>query len=325
MVAFIKDFRTWETRPGPVPILDYDLVIDSLEKELSSVTVPSRSISRSDAGNWLIMSGSVYMISQVKPQEHQAELTLLSPLDAFSRLIPYEEQPEGQTVGGFVAAMLQKHWVYCTDPVYAIPYLTVSNSDTVPLVPPELGNNGLVDIPAYCRLMRRTHRVKVSFELAGKNLHCRIAQSPAVAHQVSFSDGRSQLKRVDYSTATTAKITAIQEGVETTWYLSDSGEISQDVPAVRAAGSWQTITVPANADVAEKVTETFAKGRSGSKVEFMSKLDLAVLSDCTFMIYGELLRSHISCKRKRYNDSRFYYKAGELATTATEKLRGVIA
>ena len=40
--------------------------------------------------------------------------------------------------------------------------------------------------------------------------------------------------------------------------------------------------------------------------------------------YGEILRSYISYIRKSSEDSRYYYKSGELATTATEKLRGVI-
>jgi hypothetical protein len=40
------------------------------------------------------------------------------------------------------------------------------------------------------------------------------------------------------------------------------------------------------------------------------------------MVYGELLQSYISYKRKTSEDKRYYYKSGELATTATEKLRG---
>ena len=72
-----------------------------------------------------------------------------------------------------------------------------------------------------------------------------------------------------------------------------------------------------------KVIETFAENKANHKLEFWSVLDLAVQDDCTFFVYGELLHSYISYKRKSSNDKRFYYKSGELATTATEKLRGV--
>lgn len=60
------------------------------------------------------------------------------------------------------------------------------------------------------------------------------------------------------------------------------------------------------------------------QLEFWSTLNLNVQDNCTFYAYGEILSSYISYKRKSSEDSRYYYKSGELATTATEKLRGVI-
>ena len=72
-----------------------------------------------------------------------------------------------------------------------------------------------------------------------------------------------------------------------------------------------------------KVIQTFAKNKANHKLEFRSTLDLNVQDNCTFMVYGEPLQSYISYKRKSSEDKRFYYKSGELATTATEKLRGV--
>lgn len=322
MEVFVKSFSSWRTIKQAT-LLASDLVLDSLEKETSTLSVRNGSITFSDAGNWLIVSGRVYLISQVKPQEEKTVLTLLSPLDAFSRKIPVADQAEGQTIGGFVASMMREHWIDCPDPVYAIPYLTVSNSDTAPFVLPDADSNGLFDLPAYCRTIRRTHRVNISFQDAGEQLSCTIAQAPVVTRQVVFNDGRSQLKSVDFASTQTAKITAIQAGVTTDWYLSEDGDISQDIPARRAAGAWETISVSADADVAAKVSEAFAKGMSGHKVEFYSELDLPVLADCTLRIYGQPLRSYIACKRKSSADVRFHYKAGELATTAAEKLRGV--
>jgi len=76
--------------------------------------------------------------------------------------------------------------------------------------------------------------------------------------------------------------------------------------------------------VETKVIETFAKNKTNHKLEFWSTLNLNVQDNCTFYAYGEILRSYVSYKRKSSEDSRYYYKSGELATTATEKLRGVI-
>ena len=321
MELFIKDRLTFRAKQASS--LGYDLVLDSLDKESSTVSVPSDSITRSDIGSWLVACGNVYMISQVKPGDTKTTLSLQHPLEAFARPLVYEEPSVGQSIGSFIADSLRKNWIDCDDPVYAIPYLVVSNSDTTPFVPPDVDDNGLFDLASYCRLMRRTYGVSVNFSLSGGHLACAIDTPPVGYRQVIFTDGRSQLKSVDYGASGTAKITAIQDGTSSVWYLTESGEISQTVPDRRATGSWTAISVSSSADVTAKVAEAFAKGRSGHKVEFFSELDLNVLDNCILRIRGESLTSYISCKRKRSGDTRYYYKAGELATTASEKLRGV--
>lgn len=321
MEVFIKDSRKFKTSQAVG--LTYDFVLDSLDKETSTVAVPSDAVTRHAVGNWLLACNNVFLISQVKPGDAKTTLSLQHPLEAFTRSLVYREPAEGQSIGGFIAETLQTNWIDCNDPDYAIPYLTVSNSDTTPFVPPDVDSNGLFDLAAYCRLMRKTYGVVTAFSLAGSHLACKILQAPSATRQVLFTDGRSHLKSVDYGATGVAKITAIQNGEPSFWYLSESGQISQTVPERRAAGNWITIAVASNADVSAKVAETFAKNRSGHKVEFFSELDLNVGDSCNLRIRGESLSSYITCKRKLSGDNRFLYKAGDLATTASEKLRGV--
>ena len=61
----------------------------------------------------------------------------------------------------------------------------------------------------------------------------------------------------------------------------------------------------------------------GLMMEFYSELDLPVGADCLFRVYGDDLRSQISYKCRQHGDSRWFYRSGELAVTATEKLKGV--
>lgn len=337
MDAFVKSFATYRTTKKAA-VISSKLVVDSLEAETSTVVVKGVEIGRSDAGNWLIIDGSVYSILQVKPQGDRTTLTLQPPLSLFSRRLELFEQPVSQTVGNFVAEQMQSNWVNGPDLTYAIGYLTVTNSDTTPLVAPELDNSGCFSLADYCRLMRKSYRITVRFSDAGSSLLCTIRKAPEAARQVSFEDGRSQLQRVDYSTNGMAKLTVLCD-VETgekdengdkilvrersDWYLSESGEITQSIPARRASGAWSTVYVKGQDKVQQKVIETFAKNKADHKLEFISSLDLNVLDNCTFWVYGELLQSHISYKQKRSNDDRYYYKSGELATTATEKLRGL--
>lgn len=337
MEAFVKSFLTYRTIKKST-VISSALTIDSLEKDNTTITVVGTDIGRSDTGNWLIVDGSIFWISNVKPQGDRTLLTLLSPLDAFSRPLQLPAVPSGQTVGGFVEAVLRDNWVLCNDPVYSMTYLVVSSLDTTAYAPPELDNSGCFNLPDYCRLMRKSYRVTIRFRDAGAYLSCSIDKIPVAEKQVSFEDGRSQLQSVDYSSSGVAKITALLEvntgktdpdGLpimateESIWYLSENGEVSQTVPSRRASGTWTTILVKQNGDVETKVIEAFAKNKANHKLEFWSDLDLSVQDDCTFLVYGELLQSYISCKRKTSEDKRFYYKSGELATTATEKLRGV--
>lgn len=338
MDAFVKSFSTYRTI-NKAYVLSSALTLDSLEYETSTVTVMGTGIGQRNTGDWLIIDGSIYQICAVKPQADRTILTLVSPLDAFARLLELDDQPAGQSIGGFISAQLRAHWVKCPDPVYAMTYLEVSNSDTSEYIPPELDNNGCFDLSAYCRLMRKSYRTAVRFVDAGDRLLCTISNAPTASRQISFEDGRSQLQSVDYASSGIAKLTVLRDidtgekdsagnailaRQRTTWYLAEDGAVSQSVPDRRASGEWDTISVKESDDVAAKVIETFAKNKTNHKLEFWSTRDLAVQDACTFLVYGELLHSYISYKRKSSNDKRFYYKSGELATTATEKLRGVI-
>ena len=338
MEVFVKSFSTYRTIKKATAISSA-FVLDALEMETSTVTVKGTQINRADTGNWLVTESGIFQISNVKPHEDRTLLTLVSPLDAFKRPLELESQTSGQTVGGFVAEQLQAGWVACDDTVYAMPYLQIVNSDTTPFAEPELDSSGCFNLPDYCRLMRKAYRVTIQFADAGSVLQCVIRKVPAVFRQVSFDDGRSRLQSVDYSTSGLSKITALHD-IDTgekdeaggpiyirersVWYLSESGEVSQLIPARRAPGEWGSVHIKGNKDVQSKVMETFAKNKSNHKLEFWSEMDLDVQTDCAFMVYGELLQSYISYKRKSSEDKRYYYKSGELATTATEKLRGVM-
>ena len=337
MEVFVKSYATYRTIKKATAV-DYSVVLDALESETSTVTVAGSVVNRSDIGNWLIFDSSVYQISNVKPETDRTILTLAFPLDAFNVPIEFEEQPVGQTIGGFIAQTLQQKWVSADDPVYAAPYLDVSNLGTIPYVPPDLDSSGCFKLPDYCRLVRKSYRTTVHFADAGKKLQCVISRQPVEQRKISFEDGRSRLQSADYSYSGTAKLTVLHD-VETgekdsngekiyrrersTWYLSEDGEVGQLIPARRAPGKWDTLYVKGSQNVEEKVVEAFAKNKANHKIEFWSDLDLNVQADCTFVVYGELLQSYISYKRKS-RDNRLFYKSGELATTVTEKLRGAI-
>ncbi len=338
MEVFVKSFTTYRTVKMAISTA-HSLVLDSLNPETSTITVMGEFIGQEDAGNWLIADGRVYSITNVKPGTGITTISLGSPLEVFSRPLELEQQPSSQTVGGFIAEMLLQNWASGEDPVYSIPYLTVSNSDATAFAPPDLDNSGCFKLSEYCRLMRKSYRVAVQFADGGDKLRCSIVKIPERSRQISFQDGRSQLQSAEFSSSGYAKLTVIHD-VKTgekdengeaiyarsrsTWYLAEDGNASQLIPPRRASGGWGTLYIKGDADVYTKVVEAFAKNKRSHKVEFWSTLDLDVQDTCTFLISGKLIQSYISYKRKSSQDRRYYYKIGELATTATEKLKGAM-
>ena len=130
MDVFVKSFTDYRVIKKAIA-LSSTLVLDSLEADASTVTINGNDINYSDVGSWMICEGNVFLISKVKPSADRTTVTLLSPLDAFNRLLELQVQPMGQTIGGFVAGQLIDNWIRADDAAYALPYLVVSDSDTI--------------------------------------------------------------------------------------------------------------------------------------------------------------------------------------------------
>lgn len=338
MHVYHKAFATWRT-VGQATALSSNLVIDSMEAENSSVTVDGTGIGNGNTGDWIIVNGMVYQLSAVKPQTDRTVLTLTNLVDIFTRPLELPETiTEGQTIGGFIRDVIAVEWIHAADMLFAIPYMTVINYDATPLELPELDNSGLFVLSDYIRLVRRTHRVEVSFAPGESGILCTIRTAPEVYRQITFNDGRSQIHNVSYSRTGQSKLTVLHD-VDTgekddngnkitvrersVWYLSEDGSVSDSPPPRRAHGSWGTLVVSGNSDVRTKATEAFAKNKSTHKVEFYSEQNFSVGDDCLFYVYGDNLRSQISYKALQNDDNRWFYRSGELAVTATEKLKGV--
>lgn len=337
MFAYLRDIKTFRTLKK-APVLASSLVEDALQAENTTVTVSGTEIGNAFVGYWLQIDGKIYSITAARPQTDRTLLTLCFPMDVFKRSL---ELPVSlpKTVGGFIAQVLQDNWVEVYDLEYAMPYLRISNSDDTPLVLPEVDQNGLFDLPTYLRQMRTLNNIVLRFRVDGFALSCTISSTVPANRQISFADGRSQLQEVTYSSSGVSKYSVIQD-IDTgekdaageaildrqrfTWYLAEDGTISQSVPPRRAAGSWGTLVVSGKDDVAVKVAEAFAKNKYSHKLVFLSSIDLQVGDMCKFVVYGQTLSSKISYKAKTSTDRRYLYKSGELAATATEKLKGAL-
>lgn len=349
MLLYIKQFADFKT-VAALDVLSSSLCIDSCEAENGTVTVVGNNISRSLAGGWAVIDGNIYALDCVTPQDGRTLLTLKAPEDAFSRLIPYTAPASGSG-GAFAMSELLANYTNQSDEMYAMPYLTVSNSDTTAFVEPEADSNGLYALSDYLRLLRRMRGVKSVFTFTTDTLTLNLTPTAKTARVVPFNDGHSQLETVSYSDSGLAKVTTrhkvaqiastdastgkvtyvkdedgntVYDIVTADWYLTEDGEVVSSPPARRVSGSWETLTVAAKDDPQTKAEEQFSKSSSSHKIEFWSDRAFNVYDPCTFNVYGEIMSSYISYIGTRSTDSRYYYRSGELQVTASDKLKGLM-
>ncbi|MBQ9685060.1 MAG: hypothetical protein IJV41_00740 [Oscillospiraceae bacterium] len=337
MKAYFKSFAAFRTT-GSADVLSADICLDSSDGQASTVTVVGE-YARSHTGQWLIYGNRLYLIDKTTPQDGRTLFTLVEPIETFSRKLLYEAPLIPVTIGSFVRDQIVSNWIQQEDRVYALPYLTVSTLDTSPFVTPDVDANGLFSLTEYIRTMRRMADLRITFTVDRDSLLCLITHGVRTPRNVVFGDGHSQLSTAAYSKSGLAKLTVIQpvdsgkldaEGEaimvnqSTDYYLAANGSVSSQIPGVRASGEWDTFFVGAKQDALQKATEKFAKNSASHKVEFYSDRDFQVYDPCSIKLYGEVLTSYISYKGIRSGDDRWLYKSGELATRASEKMKGVL-
>lgn len=318
MKCYIKSWAAFAT-VAAYDLVSWDVVLDSLDDSPGSCTVVG-SAPRSYAGSWAILDGAPYLIDAVTPQGDSSILTLLPPTEAFSRPLIYTPPTPGGTVGSYLAQLLSL-WVSEPDGVYSCPYLQVSDSDTTAFVPPQTDDGGLFRLPDYVMSVRAAYGVTPEWSLTEGGLLCTIRKRAPADLAVVFNDGHSQLISAAYSRKGAAKLTLLQGEERMDFYLSEDGAVSSTVPARRAEGSWEVQTISLRDVPADRAAAIFAKNSESHKVEFWSDREIAVGDRIRLRLYGELLTSVLACKSRSSKDSRIRYRSGELATTASEKLR----
>ena len=284
-------------------------------------------------GNWLYIMGRIYLISQATPSNNQFTATIADPATAFDRKAVWPSAPAG-TYGAFIKAALETDYLNCADTAYAVPYLQISNTDTTPLITPELDDTKLYKLSDIITTARAAG-VRVSFGIDGDKLAVDISTGTGTEHNILFTDGRAQLETESYSADTTAKVTVLQaqekaedadkdtptEYISYTYYLAADGSVSASVPSARAEGRWEYITCKADETPEDKAKELFAKNVNSYKIEFYSTRRYQLYDTIRLRLHGAVFATRITGITLKNGDDRYLYRCGELATTIQQKVK----
>lgn len=324
MLVYFKDRKTFRTT-GKANPQSWDVPIISSTDESGTITIPKED-KKNYADNWVYIADHLFLVDESTPKDNLVDLKITDPTHLFDRQLIYPNNPES-TYGSFIASAIQRDYISCSDIAYRIDYISVVNEDSTPFEEPKLDSARLYSLFDVISTAREKG-VIFDFEIAGPTtLRIRIHTNTSDPHNIIFSDGHSELSDETFSRIKTAKVTVMKSGEEegvytmTHWYLSASGNISQNVPASRAEGEWAYITIGKDEDPETKAREKFKENISSHKIEFFSDRIYNFWDTVHFKIDGEVMNSRIVGIFISSDQTKYLYRCGDLATTLTEKVQ----
>lgn len=316
MTIYIRDRATFAT-VSKCETVDWELVEDSAPADYSTFSVAPDAVSILDTGKWLLAAGTLLTIDRITPGDERTEIRCLPAYKAFDAYVIYGAA--GTSTEAYIAAQLQTQYVEQTDPVYAMPYLRISYSAGSGFTAPDVDKDNIFVLSEYIE----TQTVRVQCSVSSDTLRVSVTPRPRSRHNIVFGDGHAVLSTRAFSLGAVAKITTIQGGVQTQWYLAADGSISNTVPDHRADGSWIVMGVGDNDDAAEKAAAKFADNRSAHKVEFWSDRAMRVGDRVSIRLGSDVCAGEISYVGRRSGRAMTYYKSGDLAITLTDQIRRI--
>lgn len=314
MTGYIKTRETFELYSS-YDAISWDLPVASYQAATGNVVLRG-SVPAAAKDMWLLLSGSIWTIQRVEPNNGLTTLTIAPAIDAFNR--PLLMQAAAETVELFIAQTLENEFRMQPDTEFALPYLQISAGGTTPFVRPETSDAGLYSLPDYVRSVQDS--VRADFTVSGAAMLVTVAPAALQTHAV-LMDGATELKQQTYSRQFTAKVTVVQGAGSTVYYVDADGAISSAPPANRPKGEWRVVEARDNMEAVEAAKDVFAENVAANKIAFASPERYDLGDIIRTRLDGASAALKVTAIRKTSSDSRWLYECGELPTSLSERLK----
>lgn len=323
MYLWIRSMKSW-THLARLNALQYDVPVETTGSDTGTIVVDGET--NDYTGEWGILDGHLLYIKSCTPKVGSTTLSVMAPERAFTRSLWYTGDGT-ETYGGFIYDTLDSEYRQQADAMYAMPYLSLSNTDTTAFSFPVAEN----EVFTLCDIIQAAKNagVYITWHPDHEKLSAAIAPRGASQHNVLFSSSHHQIKSQSYNSSLIVKATIRQVKKEDdtitvldtgTFYWHEDGSISTTAPTVRIPGEWKLADVDENKTLLEGAQEAMADNTTSYKIEFFSDRDYKLGDDLCFRIRGILTRGKVTMIRVKSGDDRRLYRAGSAAVTLTEKI-----
>ncbi len=321
MYCILKDAKTFRAIAGTTcAVTDYDLVLDSIYDETSTVEVNGAGTKPREGDFVYLENGYQGIIREAEPLGKAWKLSCRQMVTLFDRDIFYT-QPQGATVEARLKYMIDANFTKQEDAMYRLPYLrVVAETATEADVKPDM-EDGICNLKAFIAKLRRLHHIFVAFEMKKDVLVVRIAKKAVPVRQLDFSDAGYRVTEQSFSCERTGRITtrAQDTGEVAQWYLLEDGTITNSYTETgRVDGEWKLLPVREASQAAEAVREAFLSNAYSHSITFTAMPAKARFSFCdqlNISLNGRLFSSYIAAVKASKKSRCTQYQCGELRTT----------
>lgn len=320
MIALIKSIKDWKTI-AHAEVLSYDAPIISNDNAVGTINFAPDADVLGYEGHWICIGRKVWLIKSAKPSETNIAVTVCDAYNAFYRSHRIGSAPTTST-GAFLEAIFRINYKNQPDTEYAMPYLNITNTDDSDFIQPDLKSDTIFVMSDYLRLCAKMGViVRIAPAAVGSGLDVVIEPRSPIEKTLVFDDGHSMLSAQDYQATIISKVTAIQNNVQSYYYIQEDGSASQTEPEPRIEGRWETIVLNENQVALDEVNKVFAQNTAALKIEFYSDKEFQHGEVIRFYGNGKPQKAAISHVAVKSEDYRYFYKAGDMATTLVDKLK----
>lgn len=326
-MVFVKNRLTFATTKQCELLSCDPLVYDATEDTTSQITIPIGGITGDDLKSWAVIEGQIWLIDGTSQQDTYSQVTLEPVWKLFARDHVWDGTTY-TTKGEFIAHVIETEYINQADRFYAYPYMTITNADVgssaVAFKAPADEAGDIYSLADYIADAVKVDNLGFIIGLTKDAMSITIRQKTGVNDTVVFNDGHTLYEGASFGEGSVGKVSVIQNGTTTDYYLNSNNEVVTTVPSPRVEGDWRLISIGDEDDPLEEAKEEFKDTIDSYKIEWGSDRIFNVGDNLRFKLPdGSTHYGKVTYKALKTSDGLYHYKSGSLKTTLTDKVRSV--